>query len=85
LYYRQQKDLLPVGIINMDECKSLEPGTNDTGKPFSFILIHPERKYYFYADSQGEMDLWTTAIRTVMGLKGEMQSAAPQVPREGNF
>ena len=51
LYYRQQKDLVPVGTVCLDECKSLEACGPDVGKPFSFVLEHKFRKYYFYAES----------------------------------
>jgi len=80
-YYKNDKDLLPCGFINLAECNKVDSATDL--RPLCFFVSHPNRRYYFQAETQQEFDSWYDTIRSAMGLqKSVLPTVVDKVPRE---
>eukprot|EP01119_Soliformovum_irregulare_P017229 TRINITY_DN5080_c0_g1_i1.p1 TRINITY_DN5080_c0_g1~~TRINITY_DN5080_c0_g1_i1.p1 ORF type:complete len:956 (-),score=247.96 TRINITY_DN5080_c0_g1_i1:60-2927(-) len=64
VYYRQQKDLIPAGIIPILDCRDVVP---DETKPNGFFIQTPPRRYFFYSESKTEKLNWMESLQVCIG------------------
>jgi len=60
VYYKNQREREPLGIINLNDCQDCEVFKENSNK---FVVVHSNNRYFFQTSNKEELGKWITSIR----------------------
>ncbi|KAF2070071.1 hypothetical protein CYY_008609 [Polysphondylium violaceum] len=60
VYYKNQREREPLGIINLNDCQDCEVFKENSNK---FVVVHSNNRYFFQTTTKEELSKWINSIR----------------------
>lgn len=84
-YYKSDSDTFPAGVINLADCSGApEPSSDFTDRPNVIMLPTRSRRYYFAAETAGDVGAWISSLAKAVAVASQDSSVVSPVNRDAN-